>query len=140
MNRSGGFRIPQRYLYVAAAIGVFFLMVLVYRFLTAGLQSYLALIAGVMLLIGNAPELFRSLQRRELGLPMLNTLVGLSLIAFFVGSLLLKVIFWPIAIVLLGLALPLTLGRARVAAAYMGALRTLVMQARHLARIRSRSI
>ncbi len=140
MNQSGGFRVPQRYLYVAAAIGVFFLMVLVYRFLTAGLQSYLALVAGVMLLIGNAPELFRSFQRRELGLPMLNTLVGLALSAFFAGSLLLKIIFWPLAIVLLGLALPLTLGRARVAGAYIGALRALIMQARHLARFRSRSI
>ena len=139
MNQSGRFRIPQRYLYIAAAVGLLVGMLLIYRLLTAGLQSYLALIAGVMLVLGNMPEFFRSVQRRELGVPMLNMLVGFALVAFFVGSLLLKVVFWPLAIVLLALALPLTIGRARVAGVYMGALRTLFLQARQLTRFRSRS-
>ncbi len=141
MNRQGGrFEIPQRYVYIAAAVGLLVGVYLVYQLLTAGLQSYLAVIAGVMLLIGNAPELVRSLQRREVGLAMLNTLVGAALVSFFLGSILAKIVFWPLAIVLLGLALPLTINRAGVAGAYLRGLRQLFGQARHLMRMRSRSI
>ena len=141
MNRQGGrFEIPQRYVYIAAAIGLLVGVYFVYQLLTAGLQSYLAVIAGVMLLIGNAPELVRSLQRREVGLAMLNTLVGAALVSFFLGSILAKIVFWPLAIVLLGLALPLTINRAGVAGAYLRGLRQLFGQARHLMRMRSRSI
>ncbi len=141
MNRQGGrFEIPQRYVYIAAAVGLLVGVYLVYQLLTAGLQSYLAVIAGVMLLIGNAPELVRSLQRREVGLAMLNTLVGAALVSFFLGSILAKIVFWPLAIVLLGLALPLTINRAGVAGAYLRGLRQLFDQARHLMRMRSRSI
>ncbi len=141
MNRQGGrFEIPQRYVYIAAAIGLLVGVYLVYQLLTAGLQSYLAVIAGVMLLIGNAPELVRSLQRREVGLAMLNTLVGAALVSFFLGSILAKIVFWPLVIVLLGLALPLTINRAGVAGAYLRGLRQLFGQARHLMRMRSRSI
>ncbi len=141
MNRQGGrFEFPQRYVYIAAAIGLLVGVYLVYQLLTAGLQSYLAVIAGVMLLIGNAPELVRSLQRREVGLAMLNTLVGAALVSFFLGSILTKIVFWPLAIVLLGLALPLTINRAGVAGAYLRGLRQLFGQARHLMRMRSRSI
>ena len=141
MNRQGGrFEIPQRYVYIAAAIGLLVGVYLVYQLLTASLQSYLAVIAGVMLLIGNAPELVRSLQRREVGLAMLNTLVGAALVSFFLGSILAKIVFWPLAILLLGLALPLTINRAGVAGAYLRGLRQLFGQARHLMRMRSRSI
>ncbi|HZG69041.1 MAG TPA: hypothetical protein VEZ12_20070 [Herpetosiphonaceae bacterium] len=141
MNRQGGrFEIPQRYVYIAAAIGLLVGVYLVYQLLTAGLQSYLAVIAGVMLLIGNAPELVRSLQRREIGLAMLNTLVGAALVSFFLGSILAKIVFWPLAIVLLALALPLTINRAGIAGAYLRGLRQLFGQARHLMRMRSRSI
>ena len=133
-------RIPQRYVYIAAAFGLLVGMFLVYRFLTAGLQSYLAVIAGIMLLIGNAPELVRALQRREIGLAMLNTLVGLSLVSFFLGSLIAKIVFWPLAILLLALALPLTVNRAGVARAYLRGARQIFGQARQLARYRSRSI
>ncbi len=141
MNRQGGrFEIPQRYVYIAAAVGLLVGVYLVYQLLTAGLQSYLAVIAGVMLLIGNAPELVRSLQRREVGPAMLNTLVGAALVSFFLGSILAKIVFWPLAILLLGLALPLTINRAGVAGAYLRGLRQLFGQARHLMRMRSRSI
>jgi hypothetical protein len=140
MNRQGGrFQIPQRWIYIAAAFGLLVGMVLVYRLLTAGLQSYVAVIAGVMLLIGNAPELVRSLQRREIGLAMLNTLVGGSLVCFFLGTLIAKIVFWPLAILMLALALPLTINRAGVASAYLQGARQLFGQARQVARLRSRT-
>jgi uncharacterized membrane protein YdbT with pleckstrin-like domain len=114
--------------------------VIVYHLLTAGLQSYLALIAGAMLLVGNAPELLQSMQRRDLGVAMLNTLVGLGLISYFVGSIILKIVFWPVALVLLALAIPLVFNRAKTAGAYLNTARLLLIQARQLMRARSRSI
>jgi hypothetical protein len=141
MNRQGGrFVVPERYVYIAAAVGLLFGVYIVYQLLTAGLQSYLAVIAGVMLLIGNGPELVRALQRREIGLAMLNTLVGLALISYFLGSIVVPFVFWSIAIVLLALALPLTLNRAGVAGAYLRGMRQIFGQARQLMRIRSRSM
>lgn len=141
MNRqNGGFHISQRYVWIFAIFGLLVGVYLVYRLLTAGLQAYLALIAGIMILIGNAPELWRALQRREFGLAMLNTLVGLALIGYFIGTIMFPFIFYPIAIIALGLALPLTLNRANIAASYMRGLQQLFGHARQLARWRSRSI
>ncbi len=133
-------QIPQRYLTIAIIVALVIGVFLVYRLLTAGLQAYLALITGVMLLIGNAPELVRSIQRREIGLAMLNTLVGLGLIAYFVGTITIAPLFWPLSIVFLLLALPLTINRAGIAGAYLTGLRQLISQARVLLRFRSRSV
>lgn len=133
-------QIPQRYLVIAIVVALVLGVFLVYQLLTAGLQAYLALIAGVMLLIGNAPELVRSLQRREIGLAMLNTLVGLALVAYFVGTITIAALFWPLSILMLLLALPLTINRAGIAGAYLQGLRQLVSQARMLMRWRSRSV
>ena len=141
MNRQGGrFQISQRWVYVAAAFGLLVGMVIIYHLLTAGLQSYLALIAGVMLLVGNAPELLQSVQRRDLGVAMLNTLVGLGLVSYFIGSIILKIVFWPAALVLLALAIPLVFNRAQMAGTYLNTARLLLIQARQLMRARSRSI
>jgi hypothetical protein len=141
MNRQlGKLHIPQRYVTIFAVIGLLVGIYVVYQLLTAGLQAYVAVIAGGMLLIGNGPALIQSLQRRELGLAMLNTLVGGALVTFFLGTIVLKIVFWPIAIVLLGLALPLTINRAGVAGTYLRVVRQLFGQAVQLTRARSRSI
>jgi hypothetical protein len=136
----GNLRIPQRYVTIFAVIGLLVGIYVVYHLLTAGLQAYVALIAGAMILIGNGPALIQSLQRRELGLAMLNTLVGGALVTFFLGTILLKIVFWPIAIVLLGLALPLTINRAGVASTYLRVVRQIFGQAVQFTRARSRSI
>ena len=139
-RQTGRLRIPQRFVIIAAVVGLLVGMYLVYQLLTAGLQAYLAVVAGVMLLIGNAPELVRALQRREIGLAMLNTLVGLALVCYFIGSLIAGIIFWPLALLLLVLALPLTINRAGIAGAYLRGARQLFGQARQVMRWRSRSI
>ncbi len=129
----------QTLLYVFALIGVVVAILIFYRLLTAGLQSYLALIAGVMLVIGNLGDLTRSLQHRQLGVAMLNTLVGLGLISYFLGTIVLKILFWPLAIILLIAAAPLTINRADVARTYLNAARTLANQALVLIRARQRT-
>ncbi len=129
----------QTLIYIFALIGVVVAILIVYRLLTAGLQAYLALIAGSMLLIGNISDLTRTLQRRQLGVAMLNTLVGLALICYFLGVLIVPVLFWPLSIVLLVAALPLTISRAGAAQAYLRGAQTLAIQARHLLRLRERT-
>jgi hypothetical protein len=136
---NGRFR-NQNWLYILALIGVLVAIYVVYQLLTAGLQSYLALIAGVMLLIGNLPELTRSLQGRIIDNSLLNTLVGLALIAYFIGSIVLAPLFWSLSILMLFAALPLTLNRASVARAYINGARNLFTQALHLIRYRQRTM
>jgi hypothetical protein len=130
----------QTLLYILALVGVLFGIYFVYQLLTAGLQAYLALIAGVMLVIGNLPELARALQQRTLSAPLHNTLIGLALICYFIGSIIAQMIFWPLSIVMLFAALPLTLNRAPIARAYLNGARNLASQARHLIRIRQRTL
>lgn len=137
---NGRYRSSQTWIYILALIGVLVAIYVVYQLLTAGLQAYLALIAGVMLLIGNFPDLVRSLQQRRIDNSMLNTLIGLGLVTYFIGSIVLAPLFWSLSIVMLIAALPLTLNRASVAKAYMNGARTLFMQARHLFRYRERTM
>jgi hypothetical protein len=129
----------QTWLYAFALIGVLVAILLFYRLLTAGLQSYLALIAGTMLVVGNIGDLTRSLQQRLLGVAMLNTLVGLALISYFLGTIVLHLLFWPLSVILLIAAAPLTINRAAVARTYLNGARTLVTQARVLLRARQRT-
>ena len=137
---NGRYRSNQTWVYILALIGVLVAIYVVYQLLTAGLQAYLALIAGVMLLIGNFPDLVRSLQQRRIDNSMLNTLIGLGLVAYFIGSIVFAPLFWSLSILMLIAALPLTLNRASVAKAYVNAGRTLFIQARHLFRYRERTM
>ncbi len=135
-----GYSRNQTLLYVFALIGVVVAILVVYRLLTAGLQSYLALIAGSMLVIGNVSDLTRTLQQRQLGVAMLNTLVGLGLICYFLGVAVSTIVFWPLSILLLLAALPLTISRAGAAQAYLRGAQTLVGHARVLWRARQRTL
>jgi hypothetical protein len=130
----------QNLIYLFALIGVLVAIYIVYQFLTAGLQAYVALIAGVMLLIANLPELMRAVQARQMGSAVHNTLVGAALVFYFIGEIVLKALFWPLAILMLFLALPLMLNRVGVARAYANAGRNIVSQARHLLRLRQRTM
>ena len=135
---NGRFR-NQNWIYIFALVGVLVAIYVVYQFLTAGLQAYIALIAGIMLLITNLPELVRAVQARQLGSAVHNTLVGAALVSYFVGEIVLKALFWPLAILLIFLAVPLMLNRVGVARAYANAGRNVVNQARHLLRLRQRT-
>jgi len=130
----------QTWIYIFALIGVLVAIYITYGLITAGIQAYVTLIVGIMLLIGNAPELVRSLQQRTIGVALHNTLIGLALISYFVGSAILTLLFWPLAVVLLLAALPLTLNRAPIARAYLRSARNVAGQARHLLRLRQRTM
>lgn len=130
----------QRWIYLFALVGVLVAIYIVYQFLTAGPQAYVALTAGIMLLIGNLPELARALRQRQFGSAVHNTLIGLALVSYFVGEIVLKLLFWPLSVLLLFGALPLTLNRVGVARAYANAGRNIVNQARQMLRLRQRTM
>lgn len=129
----------ERIIYIFAIIGVLVAIYLLYGLLTAGVQAYIALIAGAMLLVGNLPDLAKSLQQRQLGTAMFNTLVGLALVCYFLGSWISQIVFYPLAIVLLLAAAPLAINRVGATKAYIGMARGLIGQARQLLRLRQRT-
>lgn len=129
----------QTIIYIFAIIGVLVAIYLLYGLLTAGFQAYIALVAGIMLLIGNLPELMRTLQQRFLGTSMFNTLIGLALISYFLGSVALGIVFYPLALLLLIAALPLVLNRAAATRVYLNGARNVASQARMLLRSRRSS-
>ena len=128
----------QLWLYVAVMVGVVLLVIVFGRLLAAGFQAYLALIAGSLLLVGNCAEIVRAVRTRTLGIPAMNLLIALALILFFVGKVLGTLVFWPLSIVALVLAVPLATQRAGVARAYVRSARSLAAQARTLWRMRQR--
>lgn len=128
----------QLWLYVAVMVGVVVAVIVLGRLFTAGFQAYLSLIAGSLLLVGNCAEMVRAVRSRTLGIPAMNLLVALALILFFVGKVLGWLLFWPLSIVALLLAVPLATQRAGVARAYVRSARSLAAQARALWRLRQR--
>ncbi len=130
----------QLWLYLLALLGVVVAAIVLTRLLTAGFQAYLALITGVLLLVGNSTEIVQSIRQRTSGVALLNLLVALALIVYFVGRVLLPLLFWPLSILLLLLALPLATRRAAVVRAYGRAMRTLFNQLLGLWRARQRTM
>lgn len=127
-------------LYILALVGVLFVIYILYGFLTAGVQAYIALFTGMLLLLGNLPEIVRSLQQRVLGNATMNGLIGMALIAYFLGSVALSILFYPLTIVLLIAAVPLALNRASVTRAYLNGARNVAGQARQAWRYRRRTM
>jgi hypothetical protein len=135
-NRSiGGFRIPSIYIYVAVAIVAVIAISLVGGLLSAGMQAYFALGAGVLLLLGNVRELVSYGQNA--GAALMNTLIGGALVLFFLGNAFGWVWYIP-ALALLLAALPLGLRRAAVYTAYLDAARTMSNTVRRAVGSRSR--
>ena len=130
----------QTWLYVFALIGVVVAIIVLARLLTAGYQAYLALIAGGLLIMGNSTEIMHALRTRTAGIPLMNFLIALALILYFVGTVLGPLIFWPFSVLLLLLAVPLATRRASVMRAYMRAMRTAFGHARSLWRARQRTM
>ncbi len=126
--------LSSRTIYIAIAVGVLLAGLLVYGLSVAVTQAGLALVTGAMLLVGNAPELVRSMQRRELGLALLNTLIGVALVSFFLVKWLGFVFYLPLIAALI-FAAPLMLNRVAIANTYVGLLKTLLVPLRRAARI-----
>lgn len=121
-GRKTPFGIRPLYLYIAIGVLALIALWFISGLLTAGITAYFSLAAGVLLVLGNLRDVIMNpvLQKGNTGL--LNTLIGVGLILFFVGSAFGALWFIP-AMLLLLLAAPLMLGRSEVYATYMLAAR-----------------
>ncbi|MBC8159938.1 MAG: hypothetical protein H7Z42_01855 [Roseiflexaceae bacterium] len=132
------FGIRPLYFYIAIGVLVLIGLWFISGLLTAGITAYFSLAAGILLVIGNLRDVIMNpvLQKGNTGL--LNTLIGVALILFFVGSAFGFLWFIPAVLALL-LAAPLMLGRSEVYATYMLAARnTANTVGRTISGIRSR--
>lgn len=114
----GGFRIKPIYLYLGAAvmllIAVYFLM----QVLTTSLVIHFGLFAGVLLLLANVRELLGQAHVHHNSTALLNCLVGGALLFAWMSQVF-STLLWIPAILLLGVAVPLVLGRASVYTTYV---------------------
>jgi hypothetical protein len=120
-SRSG--RIAPLYLYIGVGILVLLGIWLLAGFVRTGVEGYFTLVAGVLLIVGNLRDLIRSPFIGRENTALLNTLIGGSLIGFFLGRggfPPLGSVWYIFAVALLLIAAPLMLGRASVYSAYLG--------------------
>ena len=121
-----GAGIPPLYLYIGVGILVLLGIWLLLSFFRAGIDAYFALGVGVLLVLGNLRDLIATPFGGRGQVSLMNTLLGASLVFFFLG----KGGFPPLggiwyvpAIALALIAAPLMLGRAVVYTAYVNSAR-----------------
>ena len=118
-----GSGIPPAYLYIGVGIVLLIGIWLLYGFLRAGIDAYFALIVGVLLVLGNLRDLIASTLQGRSQVSLMNTLLGASLVFFFLGRGPLGLAGYLPAIILMLIAAPLMLGRAVVYTAYVNTAR-----------------
>jgi hypothetical protein len=119
--RRGG--IPSTYLYIGAVVVVLLAVWLLMGFLRAGIDAYFALVVGILLVLGNLRDLIASPFQGRGQISLMNTLLGASLVFFFLGRGPLGLVGYIPAIALALIAAPLMLGRAVVYTAYVNSAR-----------------
>jgi hypothetical protein len=115
-SRFGG--IKPMYIYIAGVIAVLVAIYFVMRFFSAGLQMHFGAFAGVLLLIANVRELIGAGVAQRGSTALLNVLVGVGLLCAWL-TIFLGALMWIPALLLVGIATPLILGRASVYRGYL---------------------
>jgi hypothetical protein len=99
------------------------------------MESYFALAAGVLLVLGNLRDLIANPYPQRSNVSLLNTLIGGGLIFYWLGNGGFPPLGWvwfvP-AVLLMLIAAPLMLGRAAVYTAYIGTARNAIGSVRRL--------
>lgn len=128
-SRLSGRGVPPAYIYIGVVLLVLLGIWLLSGFFRAGIEGYFALAAGVLLVLGNLRDLIANPYALRSNVALLNTLIGTSLVFFFLG----KGAFPPLgalwylpAVLVLLMAAPLMIGRASVYTVYLQAARNVV--------------
>lgn len=123
-RRGGG--IPPVYLYIGVGILVLLGIWLLLSFFRAGIDAYFALAVGILLVLGNLRDLIASPLQGRGQVSLMNTLLGGSLVFFFLGKggfPPLGAIWYVPALALALIAAPLMIGRAVVYTTYVNSAR-----------------
>jgi hypothetical protein len=115
-NRFGG--IKPIYLSIAGVVAVLVAIYFVMRFFSASLQLHFGAFAGVLLLIANIRELIGAGVAQRGSTALLNVLVGAGMLCAWL-TIFLGALMWVPALLLVGIATPLILGRASVYRGYL---------------------
>ncbi len=118
-----GSGIPPIYLYIGIGILLLLGIWLLMGFLRAGIDAYFALVVGILLVLGNLRDLIANSYQGRGQVSLMNTLLGASLVFFFLGRGPLGLMGYVPAIILTLIAAPLMLGRAVVYTAYVNTAR-----------------
>jgi len=121
-----GSGIPPMYMYIGVGILLLLGIWALLSFFRAGIDGYFALAAGILLVLGNLRDLIASPLQGRGQVSLMNTLLGASLVFFFLGFLgrgPLGLVGYIPAIALALIAAPLMLGRAVVYTAYVSSAR-----------------
>src|SRR6478735_7171226 len=81
-----GAGIPPLYIYIGVGILALLGIWLLLSFFRAGIDGYFALLAGVLLVLGNLRDLIANPYAQRGNVSLLNTLIGGGLIFFFLGK------------------------------------------------------
>jgi hypothetical protein len=134
-NGTTRYGIRPLYLYIGIGVLVLLGIWLLASFLKPGIDGYFALVAGILLVLGNLRDLLFNAYPQKSNVALLNTLIGGSLVFFWLGKggfPPLGMIWYVPAVLMLLVATPLMLGRAGVYGAYVGTARALVDNARRV--------
>lgn len=127
--------IPQLYVYLGIGVLVLLGIWFVSSFLKPGIDGYFALVAGILLVLGNLRDLLMNPYPQRSNVALINTLIGGALVFFWLGKggfPPLGLIWYVPAVVMLLVATPLMIGRASVYTAYVNTARSLVDGARRV--------
>ncbi|MCS6840235.1 MAG: hypothetical protein NZ699_03915 [Roseiflexus sp.] len=133
-NNKSSFGIPPLYLYIAIGIAAVIVISIIGGLLSAGVQAYFAVAAGIMLVLANLRDLLRGVNS---GIALMNTMIGAALIFFFLGSAFGWIWYIP-ALLLLVAAAPLGLRRRDVYNVYVDAARSMAVNIRRAVSGRTR--
>jgi hypothetical protein len=125
-NNSGSFGIPPLYIYIGIGIAAIIIVSIIGGLLSAGVQAYFAVAAGILLVLANLRDL---LSGTNSGAALMNTMIGAALIFFFLGSAFGWIWYIP-ALLLLVAAAPLGVRRADVYTVYLDAARSMATNVR----------
>ncbi|MCU0495211.1 MAG: hypothetical protein MUD01_26795 [Chloroflexaceae bacterium] len=121
----GGFRIKPLYLYIGVAVIAVVAVYFLINFVQAGLVMHFSLAAGVLLLLANLRELIGQSYSQRGSTAMLNCLIGSALVCAWLSQIV-GLLLWIPALLLLGVSVPLVLGRASVYNSYVQTARSAV--------------
>ncbi|NOK60781.1 MAG: hypothetical protein GFH27_549289n236 [Chloroflexi bacterium AL-W] len=114
----GGFRIKPMYVYIGIAVVAIIALYFITQFLNTSLVMHFGVVAGALLLLANLRELLGQSFSQRSSTALLNCLIGGALVCAWLSQIA-GVLFWVPALILLGIAVPLSIGRASVYSTYV---------------------
>jgi hypothetical protein len=131
--RIAGFEIKPLYMYIAIGVAILFLFYFLMQVFNTSLTMHFSLAAGILLLLGNVREFFQPVaEHQHKSSALMNSLIGGSLIFAWMSQLF-GYFLWVPALLLIGVSVPLVLGRAQIYRGYLHSAQGMAQRVRQMA-------